>query len=246
MFLKWTGGLLILFAGSGMGVWLAWGYKKRLSTLENLRRMIYCLKGEIVYSHAPLEEAFERIGKREKGVLGELFTQTAEKIGCHNGETFSKIWEQTIEEMEKNGKSLFLEKEDREKLLSLGGQLGLSGYPDAGENVTFVFGTAGTFCFKTPRRDPGKMPAQYSLRGDGKPVFSDCNALGVERNYGCKSHFQVAAVGILVSVICQVLKHSGRDEQAFLTSLAGLVMVLFWMIPYIYDLFETMKQLFLL
>ena len=53
-------------------------------------------------------------------------------------------------------------------------------------------------------------------------------------------------MGILVSVICQVLKHSGRDEQAFLTSLAGLVMVLFWMIPYIYDLFETMKQLVLL
>ena len=58
--------------------------------------------------------------------------------------------------------------------------------------------------------------------------------------------FRIAAAGILVSVICQVLKHSGRDEQAFLTSLAGLVMVLFWMIPYIYDLFETMKQLFLL
>ena len=58
--------------------------------------------------------------------------------------------------------------------------------------------------------------------------------------------FRIAAVGILVLVICQVLKHSGRDEQAFLTSLAGLVMVLFWMIPYIYDLFETMKRLFLL
>ena len=58
--------------------------------------------------------------------------------------------------------------------------------------------------------------------------------------------FRIAAVGILVSVICQVLKHSGRDEQAFLTSMAGLVMVIFWMIPYIYDLFETMKRLFLL
>ena len=58
--------------------------------------------------------------------------------------------------------------------------------------------------------------------------------------------FRIAAVGILVSVICQVLKHSGRDEQAFLTSLAGLLLVLFWMIPYIYDLFETMKRLFLL
>lgn len=56
--------------------------------------------------------------------------------------------------------------------------------------------------------------------------------------------FRIAAVGILVSVVCQVLKHSGRDEQAFLTILAGLVLVLFWMIPYIYDLFETMKNLF--
>ena len=56
--------------------------------------------------------------------------------------------------------------------------------------------------------------------------------------------FKIAAVGILVSVLSQVLKHSGRDEQAFLTSLAGLVLVLFWMIPYIYDLFDTMKQLF--
>ncbi len=34
--------------------------------------------------------------------------------------------------------------------------------------------------------------------------------------------FKIAAVGILVSILCQVLKHSGREEQAFLTSLAGL------------------------
>lgn len=58
--------------------------------------------------------------------------------------------------------------------------------------------------------------------------------------------FRIAAVGILVSVICQVLKHSGREEQAFLTSPAGLVLVLFWMVPYIYELFETMKELFAL
>lgn len=49
-----------------------------------------------------------------------------------------------------------------------------------------------------------------------------------------------------MSVICQVLKHSGREEQAFLTSLAGLLVVLFWMVPYIYELFETIKQLFAL
>lgn len=56
--------------------------------------------------------------------------------------------------------------------------------------------------------------------------------------------FKIGAVGILVSVLSQVLKHSGRDEQAFLTSLAGLVLVLFWILPYIYELFDTIKKLF--
>ena len=56
--------------------------------------------------------------------------------------------------------------------------------------------------------------------------------------------FKIAAVGILVSVLCQVLKHSGREEQAFLTSLAGLILVLFWIVPYIYELFSSIRQLF--
>lgn len=58
--------------------------------------------------------------------------------------------------------------------------------------------------------------------------------------------FKIAAVGILVTVLGQVLKHSGREEQAFLTSLAGLLIVLFWIVPYIYELFETIQTLFTL
>ena len=58
--------------------------------------------------------------------------------------------------------------------------------------------------------------------------------------------FKIAAVGILVSILSQVLKHSGRDEQAFLVSFAALVLVLSSVLPYIYDLFITMKQLFAL
>ena len=56
--------------------------------------------------------------------------------------------------------------------------------------------------------------------------------------------FKIAAVGILVSVLSQVLKHSGRDEQAFLVSLAGLLVVLVWIVPYIYKLFDSIRQLF--
>ena len=56
--------------------------------------------------------------------------------------------------------------------------------------------------------------------------------------------FKIAAVGILVSVLSQVLTHSGREEHAFLTSLAGLLLVLFWIVPYIYELFESIQRLF--
>ena len=58
--------------------------------------------------------------------------------------------------------------------------------------------------------------------------------------------FKIAAVGILISVLNQILKHYGRDDQAFLTSLAGLILVLMWIIPYIYELFQTIQQLFAL
>ena len=56
--------------------------------------------------------------------------------------------------------------------------------------------------------------------------------------------FKIAAVGILVTILSQVLKHSGREEHAFLLSLAGLILVLTWVIPYIYDLFTTIQNLF--
>ena len=58
--------------------------------------------------------------------------------------------------------------------------------------------------------------------------------------------FRIAAVGILVAVLGQVLKHAGREEQAFLASLAGLILVLLWIIPYIAELFESIQNLFAL
>ena len=56
--------------------------------------------------------------------------------------------------------------------------------------------------------------------------------------------FKIAAVGILVSLLCQLLKNSGRDDLGHLVSLSGLLVVLFWVIPYVLELFETMQSLF--
>lgn len=56
--------------------------------------------------------------------------------------------------------------------------------------------------------------------------------------------FRIAAVGVLVAVLNQVLLRAGREEQAMLTTLAGLVVVLFWVIQYVSTLFEAMETMF--
>lgn len=56
--------------------------------------------------------------------------------------------------------------------------------------------------------------------------------------------FKIAAIGIIVSVLNQVLSRSGREEQATMTSLAGLVVVLMMMTQKIADLFDLVKTLF--
>lgn len=55
---------------------------------------------------------------------------------------------------------------------------------------------------------------------------------------------KIAAVGILITLLNQILKHSGREDQAFLLSLAGIVMVLIWIIPYILEMFSLVQELF--
>lgn len=56
--------------------------------------------------------------------------------------------------------------------------------------------------------------------------------------------FKIAAIGIIVAVLNIVLIRSGREEQAMLTTLAGVIVVLMMLVPRINDLFSTVKSLF--
>lgn len=56
--------------------------------------------------------------------------------------------------------------------------------------------------------------------------------------------FKIAAIGILVAVLNQLLVRSGREEQAMMTTLAGLVVVLMMMVRQISELFELIRTLF--
>ena len=56
--------------------------------------------------------------------------------------------------------------------------------------------------------------------------------------------FKIAAVGIIVAVLNQVLSRAGREDQAMMTTLAGLIVVLFWVVQYINELVTLIQSLF--
>lgn len=56
--------------------------------------------------------------------------------------------------------------------------------------------------------------------------------------------FKIAAIGIIVAVLGQLLKHSGREEQALMTTIAGLIVVLMMIVNEIAKLFDTIKTVF--
>lgn len=55
---------------------------------------------------------------------------------------------------------------------------------------------------------------------------------------------KIAALGIVVALLNQILKHAGRDDQAFFVTMAGIIVVLTWIVPYFIDLFHSMQDLF--
>ena len=61
---------------------------------------------------------------------------------------------------------------------------------------------------------------------------------------GVEFIFKIAAIGIIVAVLSLVLSRSGREEQALMTTLAGLIVVLLMLVQQISNLFDTIKSLF--
>ena len=76
-----------------------------------------------------------------------------------------------------------------------------------------------------------------------RPVLSK-DAVKEEKKMDVDLIFKIAAIGIIVAVLNQVLIRSGREEQAMMTTLAGLIVVLMMIINEINTLFETVKTIF--
>ena len=119
--MKLSGAVCILCGAAGTGIWFAGRYRQRILELEQLKQMVFLLKGQILYAGAPLPEAFGTVGKRVAGTLGNLFKETAALLEAQPGEPFPTVWRNVVSGME--GKTA-LSKSDRQMLESLGEHLG--------------------------------------------------------------------------------------------------------------------------
>ena len=222
MYLKITGIVLIMMSASLMGYLFSKDYIERINRLEQIQKMLILLKGEISYSNNSVQEALENISEMIEGKVGEFVTKVQESFK-KSEIPLSVAWSLGVDNI--FDKKSSLKSEDKNSLKDFGRGLGITDRQTQINNIE-------------------KYQSQIQLT---------IKELKEEKNEKCKLYRMLGITcgaflgqipGIIVSVVGQILKHSGREEQAFLTSLAGLILVLMWIVPYIYELFSTIQRLF--
>ena len=118
---KIIGACFLLPGCTGLGLWYAGNYRRHLEMAEQLRKMLFLLKGQILYANAPLEEAFRKVGEKSQGHLSDFFRAVADRIEMQEGEVFYDIWK---EEVGRIRPEVPLDKKDRQELLAFGEHLG--------------------------------------------------------------------------------------------------------------------------
>lgn len=119
--LKWLGIGIALFGSAALGNACGSELERRVRHLEELKKMVIMLEGEIKYAHTPLADAFRHVGKRLKQPFSEFAIQVAAQLEEYEGQPFAEVFAKCIEE-ELSGTAL--RKSDLEQLRRLGDNLG--------------------------------------------------------------------------------------------------------------------------
>lgn len=121
MWLRLAGCVCVTAACGGLGFMKARQWREHRGQLEQLRKMIYLLRGEILYGREPLSEALERTGRKSDGPLAGWFCRTAERLRRQEGEGFPSVWQ---EELDRQAKKLLLSRRELQELKDFGQHLG--------------------------------------------------------------------------------------------------------------------------
>lgn len=129
---------MVILGCSGLGWYLSGQFRQRIFWLEEIRKMVFFLKGEILYGHATIGDALGQVGRRQqqgpgKSSLGRFFMGVSERIEKQQGESFHELWNGELGKIKKGP----LQNSDLEELSRLGENLGYLDLQMQEKNLNF-------------------------------------------------------------------------------------------------------------
>lgn len=121
MILKLIGAIMTISSCTALGFYFSNELNTRLKQLQELKKYITILRGDIRYGGTPLPEAIQNLARRSPGFFHLFLTNVSELLYASGGGTFSEIWGQCVEKYLKD--TSFLES-DKENLIRFGENLG--------------------------------------------------------------------------------------------------------------------------
>lgn len=118
---KIMGCILVMAGCTAIGFWRAEYMRRRLQEMQELKRYVLFMKGEIRCGNRTLPETFLELGKKAKGVWKQFFCNIGEELKKMQGGTLSEIWK---EEMNKQLSGSYLKEREKKEWMTLGENLG--------------------------------------------------------------------------------------------------------------------------
>ena len=220
MAFKLAGVMLITLGTAGWGLAGIRRLRRRAFALRALTGSLELMESEICQRLTPMAELMERLGASAPPPVSRFYAEVLEGMKRVGEVAFPVIWRRAAE----NTPGLYLNEEECQALSELG--LSLGRYDPEQQRSAIRYARRRLDAF-------AERAAAERDRDSRVPVTMDVDLI-----------FKIAAVGILVAVLNLLLTRSGRDEQALMTTIAGLVGVLVIIVREISDLFELIKSLF--
>ena len=243
--------LSLIFGGTSyIGILISKKYDNRLKELQEIKSAIHMLEIKIKFTYDTIPKIFREIETKYMKNIGKIFGVASEKMESSSVE---KAWNDAIDETTNN-----LTKKDKEILKDLGKLLGKTDVEGQISQIKLVLDFLEIQIGEANSEKLKNQKLYRTLRNDSRARY--CNYISLkskEREEICCFYtsiyikkmdinllFKIAAIGILVAVLQQVLARAGREDQAMMTTLAGLVIVLTMVIKEISTLFSTVRTIF--
>jgi len=218
-----------------IGTLISKKYNLRLVELKDFKNALNIIESKIKFTYEPLPDIFIQTSKMVSKNISRIFVQASNNMKTDNAE---EAWEKSIKIATTN-----LNEQDLENIKSFGKMLGKTDKEGQLSRIeltkTFI-----EMQIEKAKIDEQKNAKMYKTLGAIVGLAFVIILIWKGEKMNIDLLFKIAAIGILVAVLHQVLARAGREDQAMMTTLAGLIIVLTMVVKEISTLFATVRALF--